>query len=241
MLKENRDFKGVWIDQGIWLDKNLSATEKCLLAEIDSLDNKDHCYAKNEYFAEFLGVSVPTISRCIQKLISLNYVESIVFTGRNRILKSMIRLPNQNDQAASSKRSGSLVKKIRPNTNTSTSTNTNTYTEEFLTFWEAYPRNTNKRGAFKRWLKLIKDGVAPDLITRCAANYAAKIKTDKTEINFMLHAATFLGPDRRFEDFETAEQTSDIPPGYFVDKNDTAYQDGVKVGHYDGSRFIPSA
>ena len=116
-LKENRDFKGVWIDRAIWLDKNLTATEKCLLAEIDSLDNKDHCYAKNEYFAEFLGVSSPTISRGIQKLISLGYVETVVFTGRNRILKSMIRLPSQNDQADSSKRSGSVVKKTRLNSN----------------------------------------------------------------------------------------------------------------------------
>ncbi len=115
------------------------------------------------------------------------------------------------------------------------------YTSEFNTFWEAYPRNTNKRGAFKCWLKLMEYGVAPDLIIRCAINYAAKTKTDKTEMNFILHASTFLGPNRRFEDFETAEQTSDVPSGYFVDKNDTAYQDGVKVGHYDGSRFIPSA
>ena len=115
------------------------------------------------------------------------------------------------------------------------------YTDEFQTFWNQYPNNKGKREAFKCWLKLIKEGTTPEHLTGCAINYAAKTRTDKTEMSFILHASTFLGPNRRFEDFETAEQTSDIPSGYFVDKNDTAYQDGVKVGHYDGSRFIPSA
>ena len=238
----NRDFKGVWIDKEIWLNEDLTAIEKCLLAEIDSLDNKDHCYAKNEYFAKFLGVSVPTVSRGVKKLISLGLIEAIVFTGRARILKSLIRQPSQIDKAASSKRSGSPIKMIRPNTNTSSNTiNNKNYTEEFDTFWNEYPRSTNKRGAFKAWTARIKEGATAESMIQCAKHYATKTAADKTEPAFILHAATFVGPNRRYEDYEEAASTSDIPSGWYVDKNDIAYQDGVKAGHYDGGRFIPAA
>ena len=49
-MKENRDFKGVWIPKEIWLNTDLSIIEKVLLVEIDSLDNSDRgCFASNEY------------------------------------------------------------------------------------------------------------------------------------------------------------------------------------------------
>ena len=240
-MKNERDFKGVWIDKRIWLDTNLTATEKCLLAEIDSLDNKDHCYAKNEYFAEFLGVSVPTVSRGVQKLLTLKYIEVVVFTGRGRILKSLIKLPNQNDQAAISKRSGSHIKMTRPSTNPTTSPIINKeYTPEFLTFWSKYPKTTNKTRSFKCWLKLTKEKIDPGLLTKCAENYAAQVKADKTAPNFIMHGSTFLGPDRRYEDYTGAPQTNDIPDkGWYTDlKTDKVYKDGKLDGHYDGGRYI---
>ena len=52
-MKENRDFKGVWIPKEIWLNTDLSIIEKVLLVEIDSLDNSDRgCFASNEYLAK---------------------------------------------------------------------------------------------------------------------------------------------------------------------------------------------
>ena len=236
----NRDFKGVWIDKKIWLDKDLTAIEKCLLAEIDSLDNEGHCYAKNEYFAEFLGVSIPTVSRAVKKLIAGGYIEILIFTGRSRILKSLIRQPNQNDQAASSKRSGSQIKMISPSTNTSTSTTTNTYTEDFLSFWKSYPRNTNKRQAFKCWMTRLKEGITAEHMTACATNYAAQLIVDKTEVQFYMHAATFLGVNKRYEDYETAVKAGGKPEGRYTDKNDVVWENGKKIGHYDGGRFIPA-
>ena len=70
--------------------------EKALLAEIDSLKN---CTAGNEYFAEFFGVSIPTITRAIAHLKDLGLVKS-AFDGRIRTLSliKMIRQPNQNDE-----------------------------------------------------------------------------------------------------------------------------------------------
>ena len=45
MDKLKRSFKGIWIPAHIWLNKSLSIQEKVFLAEIDSLDNDDGCYA----------------------------------------------------------------------------------------------------------------------------------------------------------------------------------------------------
>ena len=130
----NREFKGVWIPKEIWLCKDLSALDRVIYAEIDSLDNENHCTADNNYFAEFCGVSVVTITRSIQRLIDLGYIEKVSFDGRHRILKvikptnqtdetdnSLIKMtmqPNQNDYADSSKCVSSLIKMtMQPNQN----------------------------------------------------------------------------------------------------------------------------
>lgn len=81
-----RDFKGVWIPKDIYLNKDLTLTEKILYVEIQSLDNENGCFAGNEYFAEFLGVGVTTISKGIKKLIKLGYVKLHSFDGRKRVL-----------------------------------------------------------------------------------------------------------------------------------------------------------
>lgn len=102
-----RNFKGVWIPAKIWLSKDLSVVEKCLLTEIDSLSTTEKgCFASNAYLAEFLGVSVPTITRAIKKLESINIIKSETKKERDekgkitstRLIK-MIRGSNQNDEA----------------------------------------------------------------------------------------------------------------------------------------------
>lgn len=108
-MSEARDFKGIWISKDIWLNKDLSAIDKIVFAEIDSLDNEEHCSASNEYFAEFCQVSVPTVSRSIKKLIDLGLVEVISFDGRHRIMKVVIKQTNQIDKADLSKCSSNNI------------------------------------------------------------------------------------------------------------------------------------
>ena len=98
-----RDFKGVWIPKEIWLCEDLSAIDKIIYAEIDSLDNENHCTASNIYLAKFCDVSVPTVTRSIQKLIDKGYIEQVSFDGRTRVIK-VIKQTNQNDESPSSKR-----------------------------------------------------------------------------------------------------------------------------------------
>ena len=64
----NRAFKGVWIPKEIWCNKELNITERCFLTEIDSLDNDEGCFASNNYFADFFGLSKSRCSEIINKL-----------------------------------------------------------------------------------------------------------------------------------------------------------------------------
>jgi hypothetical protein len=64
----NRDFKGVWIPKNIWVDAELSWMEKLFIVEIDSLDNENHCFASNSYFAEFFQLSKPRCTQIIKSL-----------------------------------------------------------------------------------------------------------------------------------------------------------------------------
>lgn len=85
-----RDFKGVWIPREIWLSPGLSMVEKCLLIEIDSLDNEDHCFATNEYFADFLNITPTTVSTAISNLKDYGLIELVSFNGRKRVLRSCL-------------------------------------------------------------------------------------------------------------------------------------------------------
>jgi len=95
MEQENlqRDFKGIWIPKDIWLEKELTALDKIILLEIDSLDVSDEgCYASNEYLANFCQCTETKISTSISKLIKMGYLEVVKFDGRKRYLKSNILL-----------------------------------------------------------------------------------------------------------------------------------------------------
>ena len=91
MNNEKRDFKGIWIPKDVWMDKNLSALDKVILMEIDSLDISDNgCFASNEYLADFCLCSARKVSDSINKLIKLGYVSAVSFDGRQRHLRSRL-------------------------------------------------------------------------------------------------------------------------------------------------------
>ena len=77
-------FEGVWTRRLIWIDPDMSHTEKTLLAEIESLDKLPlGCFASNKYFAEFFQLSRRQIRRYITRLAARGWIQ-VVLTGRNR-------------------------------------------------------------------------------------------------------------------------------------------------------------
>lgn len=90
MSEDKREFKGVWFPAEVWLDERLTALEKIILIEIDSLDGEDGCYASNEYLAKFCQCSQSKVSSAIAKLKKLGYIRVKSFDGRKRILESCL-------------------------------------------------------------------------------------------------------------------------------------------------------
>ena len=71
MAEQERDFKGVWIPKEVWLDTRLSALDKIIFVEIDSLDSEEKgCFASNKYIAEFCQCSETKVSKSISLLIT---------------------------------------------------------------------------------------------------------------------------------------------------------------------------
>ena len=91
----NRSFRGVWIPRDIWLNKDLSITEKCFLAEIDSLGGSEEgCFASNQYFGEFFNLSKERARKIIGELKKKGYLEiTLTYKGNtNEIDQRIIRL-----------------------------------------------------------------------------------------------------------------------------------------------------
>lgn len=76
------------------------------------------------------------------------------------------------------------------------------YTKEFNAFYSVYPRNKgSKAKALQSFNKALKE-VDSETIIRGAAAYAADIARNRTEIQFVAHASTFLNQRRWEIDFE---------------------------------------
>lgn len=88
-----RDFKGVWIPSEVWLDEDLKKMEMLLYVEIDSLSSdKKGCYASNQHFAKFLGISTSRVSQLIKKLVEKKYITFQLFykKGTKRVVRREI-------------------------------------------------------------------------------------------------------------------------------------------------------
>jgi len=89
-----RDFKGIWIPAEIWLDTKMTMQEKFFFVEIDSLDGDDGCFASNEYFSNFFGISKTRVSIVITSLVEKGYVKRTLICkeGTKQILKRVLNI-----------------------------------------------------------------------------------------------------------------------------------------------------
>ena len=90
-----RDFKGIWIDKKIWLNKDLTVMEKLFLVEIDSLDNERGCFASNAHFSELFGVSKGRCTQIIKSLESKKLISITIHREGKVISRRVIRILNR--------------------------------------------------------------------------------------------------------------------------------------------------
>ena len=97
MEKLPRDFKGVWIPKGIWCSEQLSLMEKVLLVEIQSLDNERGCFASNQHFAKFFGVSDRQIRTYIGTLKEKGFITVTIQNRNERVMHAAGRFARIRD------------------------------------------------------------------------------------------------------------------------------------------------
>lgn len=89
---EHRNFQGVFIPADLYLNTNLTWTEKILIIEINSLDKeidgiRQGCFASNEYLGAFLDKEEKSIANMITDLRNRNIViDRKKFDGRRRYI-----------------------------------------------------------------------------------------------------------------------------------------------------------
>lgn len=157
MADNERDFKGVWIPKEVWLDNRLSALDKVILTEIDSLDQSERgCFASNKHIADFCQCSETKVSKSVSLLIKLGYLYVQSFDGRQRELKS--RLSNNANQTCK-KDKADMKKRQESNTGTKTGSNTSKEKKERKTFdgiIAAYTSEQETTELLQEWLKVRK-------------------------------------------------------------------------------------
>ncbi|MCK5613633.1 hypothetical protein KAR91_67835 [Candidatus Pacearchaeota archaeon] len=91
-----RAFEGVYIPEDIWTHPDLTWIEKCIVAEISSLDNPEKeprgCFKSNENFAKEFGIKVRQFQNILSKLKKMNLVQSNGSNGRKRWLLGYRRI-----------------------------------------------------------------------------------------------------------------------------------------------------
>lgn len=83
----------------------------------------------------------------------------------------------------------------------------NAYPADFERFWQAYPpnRRVRKKHAHKAWAAQQKrkqdERAPPEALIAAAERYAAECAAKGTEARYVMHPATFLGPNDPYADY----------------------------------------
>jgi hypothetical protein len=205
-----RDFKGVWIPREVWLDDSLSALEKVILIEIDSLDTEEnHCYASNKYLAEFCRCSEIKVSQAIRKFLFLGYIEQVSFDGRTRVLKSRLKdclSQTYKKYEADLKKISPINKEINIENNIEDIKEKNIKKEkdsllidEFETIWARYPRHEGKQNALKSYIKARHEGVDMVTIKDAVESYRRMCESERREKRYIKQGSTWFN-QRSWED-----------------------------------------
>lgn len=151
-----RAFKGIWIPAEIWLNPDLSITEKVMLVEIESLqDPVRGCYASNAHFAAFFGLSNSRVSEIVTSLKSKGMISVIFIKSGKQVIERQLRIVGVFDKPNTpSENTNTPLRKIEdtPSENTkgsnTKSNNTNSSnTEEIKSIGAEAPADANATAA----------------------------------------------------------------------------------------------
>ena len=92
------------------------------------------------------------------------------------------------------------------------------YPSDFVAFWNAYPRKTEKRRALKAWRARLKErlesgeAITPNTLITAGRCYAAHCATKHVEPQYIKHPASFLSRDHVFAEYLAVKQSATPAP-----------------------------
>src|SRR6476620_10854038 len=227
-MTNERDFKGVWIPRDIYLNSDLTPTEKFLLVEIDSLAKNGECFASNEHFAQFLGIKTRQVQYALASLKEKGFISTfLVFKENSKEVEKRIITPHATycmtpprnavqDPPASECVTPHAVDCMDNNTvinNTITNTSnikkinkknscSSELESEFELLWKKYPRKIGKAKAFQSYSKARKSKKYTFEQIEIGLNkYLEYIEIQGTDEQFIQHASTWFNQEKWLDDY----------------------------------------
>ena len=84
------------------------------------------------------------------------------------------------------------------------------YSNDFESFWEMYPRKSDKGSAYKKYLTRLKDGWSPEQLLTAAKKYKAQIVANRTDQKYIKLCKTFLSDTTPFADYLTKTERQGV-------------------------------
>lgn len=84
------------------------------------------------------------------------------------------------------------------------------YSNDFESFWEIYPRKSDKGSAYKKYLTRLKDGWSPEQLLTAAKKYKAQIVANRTDQKYIKLCKTFLSDTTPFADYLTKTERQGV-------------------------------
>ena len=207
-----REFKGVWIPREIYLHEGLTPMDKFLLVEIDSLSKNGECFASNEHFSKFLGISKSHVSRLISKLVKLGLIKvDLKYKENTKAVEKRVITPIRIDAHTPTHKSvyplridahtpiridAQDINTVITNTNINTlnkGLNNKSIEKEFADLWRQYPRKMGKKKAEQSYIKARKNNTEYETIENGLKNYIKYVKSNNVEEQFIKHGSTWFG------------------------------------------------
>lgn len=226
MEKEQPSYYSI-LTADVRYDKRLKPNEKLLYSEITALSNKTgQCWASNGYFAELYEVSRETVSRWINHLKELGYIETMLIYKENSkeidkrvlMIKSHPIAFNVNTPIDENINTP-IDEKVKGNiTSINTTSNNNTLASQksdFEKLWALYPNKKNKSGAFKAYKRAIKEGTTNKQIQDGIIAYKKEIADKHIKPEYIRHGSTWFNQygwedEYEIQDIVTNDRTPEI-------------------------------
>ena len=253
-MTNERDFKGVWIPKDIYLNRDLTPTEKFLLVEIDSLSKNGECFASNEKLTQIFRTSTRQVQYALKKLKDKGLISTFLIyrEGTKEVEKRIItpheidfttpscngvRDPHETDFTTPHEidfvDNNTVINNTINNTINIKKINKKNSSSaelesEFELLWAKYPRKIGKAKALQSFIKARKSGkYTYELIENGLNRYVEYIEIQGTDEQFIQHGSTWFNQEKWLDDY-ICTATKKKPSNVF---------DFIRNEYYGGDQF----